>query len=209
MRPLTKRNFSPSKYIFDPYSSAKDELIDAIGPYCSYCERHGYFSALDVEHIRDKYTYPNRMLLWRNFLLGCKNCNPIKSTNSILNMYFPTVHNTFEIFEYSNGIVTVNQRMVTTQAQRDKAQKLIELVGLDRVPGHPKYSQKDKRWSERRDVYLLAQRYLPKYTAHVVDADAIIDLAKAKGFWSIWMGIFQNEPIIVQRLKNEFQGTNM
>lgn len=210
MRPITKRNFLPNSYTYKPWRAAKGELISAIGSYCSYCERIGYSSALDVEHIRDKDTHPRRQYLWRNFLLGCKNCNPIKSTKSIMNMYMPHIHNTFEIFTYdANGNISINEQILTSQPQKDKAQSLINLVGLDRRPGHPDYSNKDMRWSERSDAWLLAQKYLPKYQTSAVDSEAVIDLAKAKGFWSIWMTVFQNEPLIVQLLKDEFPGTNL
>lgn len=210
MRPITKSRFTPSLYIYNPYSDAKDELIEAIGGYCSYCERPGYSSALDVEHIRDKYTHPNRQYLWRNFLIACKNCNPVKSTKSILNMYFPTVHNTFEIFNYDQlGQVTVNNSLLTTQADKDRAQRLIELVGLDRRPGHLQFSKKDKRWSDRKDAYFLAEKYLPKYKSGDVDVDTIIDLAKAKGFWSVWMTVFSAEANVTIRLIEDFMGTNL
>ncbi|MDT3306257.1 HNH endonuclease [Shewanella vaxholmensis] len=210
MRPITKSRFKPVSYVYNPHGDAKDELIDTIGGYCSYCERPGYSSALDVEHIRDKDTHPQRKHLWRNFLIGCKNCNPVKSTKSILNMYFPTVNNTFEIFIYDQlGQVTVNTALLTTNAERDRAQMLIDLVGLDRRPGHPQFSKKDKRWSDRKDAYLLAEKYLPKYKAGDIDVDTIIDLAKAKGFWSAWMTVFSTEHHVTSRLIQDFPGTRL
>lgn len=210
MRPITKSRFKPSSYIYKPYNNAKDELIEAIGGYCSYCERPGYSAALDVEHIRDKDTHPNRKYLWRNFLIGCKNCNPVKGTKSILNMYFPSVHNTYEIFNYDHlGQVTVNTQFLTTQSERDRAQRLIDLVGLDRRPGHPKFSKKDKRWSDRQDAYLIAERCLPKYKSGDVDIDTLIELAIAKGFWSVWMTVFSAEPDVITRLVKDFPGTNL
>ncbi|ELB2078611.1 hypothetical protein QNZ73_004754 [Vibrio parahaemolyticus] len=210
MRPVTKSRFKPSSYIYDPYGDAKDELIEAIGGYCSYCERPGYSSALDVEHIRDKDTHPNRKFLWRNFLIGCKNCNPVKSTKSILNMYFPTVQNTYEIFNYDRlGQVTVNTVLLTTQADKDRAQRLINLVGLDRRPGHPNFSKKDKRWSDRQDAYLLAEKYLPKYQSGDIDVETIVDLAKAKGFWSTWMTVFSGESAVTSKLIQDFPGTRL
>ncbi|MDE1359055.1 HNH endonuclease [Vibrio aestuarianus] len=210
MRPVTKCRFTPISYVYDPYGDAKDELIQAIGSYCSYCERPGYSSALDVEHIRDKKTHPKRKLLWRNFLLGCKNCNPVKSTKSILNMYFPTVDNTYEILNYDRlGQVTINTARLTTLAEINKAQRLIDLIGLDRRPGHPKFSKNDKRWSERQDAYLLAEKYLPKYQAGDVDADTIIELAKAKGFWSTWMTVFSSEVAVLKKLISDFPGTRV
>ena len=125
-------------------------------------------------------------------------------------MYFPTVHNTYEIFNYDQlGQVTVNTVLLTTQADKDRAQRLINLIGLDRRPGHPYFSKKDKRWSDRKDAYLLAEKYLPKYQSGDVDVDTIIDLAKAKGFWSTWMTVFSAEPAVTNRLVQDFPGTRL
>lgn len=208
MRPVNKNKYTPSSYIFRPYGNAKDDLILAIGAYCSFCERPGYFSALDVEHVRDKKTHPKRKYSWRNFLLSCKNCNSIKSTKSILNMFFPTVHNTYRIFTYdSSGKIHINSTHITTNTDNTKAQNLIDLIGLDRRPGHQLYSPKDKRWSERQDVYKLATKYLPEYQAGNITLSILIDLALAKGFWSVWMTVYANEPIVVADLISKFPGT--
>ena len=54
MRPVDKSLFQGNKQSYIPYGDAKDDLIKAIGGFCSYCERQGFRSALAVEHIQDK-----------------------------------------------------------------------------------------------------------------------------------------------------------
>jgi len=208
MRPLTKARFKTNKAFYNPYSSSKDDLLNAIGEYCSFCERKGFSSALDVEHIRHKNLHTQRTSLWRNFLLACKNCNSIKGEKSILNMYFPIVHDTFIIFEYTeHGEVLVNPAVPLNTTQYERVVNLINLIGLDRMPGHPQYSIKDKRWSDRRTTWSLAIKYLTQYQNNNSIIDYVVDLAKQRGNWSIWMTVFKNEPAVIQRLKSDFPGT--
>ncbi|OEF86136.1 MULTISPECIES: HNH endonuclease [Vibrio] len=210
MRPLNKstRAFPPQKLVYKPYGSSKNELIQAIGHYCSYCEIYVPFASLEVEHVRDKNTHTKRTYLWRNFVLACKNCNTIKSQKPVTSMYFPTVHNTFEIFTYnSSGQVKLNTTLLSDINEQTKATNLIKLVGLDRVPGHRDLSDKDKRWEERMRTWELAERYLKKFIANKADEETIIDLAKIRGGWSIWMSVFENHPSIKTELINQFNGT--
>lgn len=210
MRPINKNLFKSNKVIYKPYGSAKDDLITAIGSYCTFCERNAYSSALDVEHIKDKHTHVSRSLLWRNFILGCKNCNPIKGTKKISSMYFPTVHDTFHVIYYSpvTGAALVNTTVCTTPQMVLMAQGLINLVGLDRIPGHPDLSNKDKRWSERIDTFNVAQRYFSKYKNGHIDLETLIDFAKVKGYWSIWMETCKTDAAVINELVNKFPCTN-
>lgn len=208
MRPLNKRLFTARKAQYKPYGSAKNDLMQAIGGYCSYCERHSYSCGIDVEHIRHKSQYIKRMNLWSNFLLACKNCNSVKGTKAVNGMFFPTASDTFHILAYyPDGRVEVNSPTKTSPADRLRAQALIRLVGLDRRPGHPDYSQKDKRWSDRRAIWALAARYLAPWRAGAIDEQVIIDLAKLSGGWSIWMTVFSGEGAVLVKLITEFDGT--
>lgn len=206
MRPIDKNLFTSNLTIYNPYGEAKDDLILALGAYCSYCERQGYSSALDVEHINDKDTHPQEKFLWNNFLLACKNCNPIKSTKSVDNCLMPHIDNTFVVFSYlESGFVILN--LNTDTSIKESAQNLLELVGLDRTPAHPQYSPKDKRWQERKKVWTLAQRYLLKYQKNKYDIEIIQDLLIANGFWSIWMDIFKDYTEVQALLINTINGT--
>ncbi len=208
MRPVNKREFHACQAEYHPYGTAKNDLISALGGYCSYCERQSYSCGIDVEHIKHKRRYANRATLWSNFLLACKNCNSVKGTQPVKGMFFPTISDTFRIFAYHrDGRVDVNQAFLTQPADRQKAQALIRLVGLDRRPGHPDYSAKDKRWSDRKQTWALAQRYLAHYQTGNIDTQVIIDLAKLSGGWSIWMTVFKYLPPVLTRLINEFPAT--
>lgn len=216
MRPLEKRPWptddqgAPKTY--SPYGKAKDDLIDNLGPYCSFCEREGYYSALDVEHIQPKglTQYAHLEENWDNFLLGCKNCNPIKGDKDVVltDIFLPHQNNTVLIFEYlQGGLIQLSSHLTSTE--RKKAKRLMDLVGLDRRPGRPNYSTRDKRWQDRMNVYNLAERYLGKYENGTASEDVVVDLARASGFWSVWMCVFDQHAEVKNRLIAEFPGTCM
>ena len=102
MRPVDKSRYTDNQDTYTPYGDAKPGLIGAIGGFCSYCERQGHSAALDVEHIDDKNSHPEKKFSWDNFLLACKNCNGIKGTKSVDldQMLMPHCHNTFSPFSY-------------------------------------------------------------------------------------------------------------
>lgn len=208
MRPVDKSLYTENENRYEPYGDAKDDLIAALGPFCSYCERHGYSSALDVEHIEDKHNNVRKKYDWDNFLLACKNCNPIKGTKPIDfdNILLPHLDDTFSVLSYlESGLVEANKNL--SKETQDKTMKLIELVGLDRIPGHPDYSYKDKRWKDRMNAWNLAVRYRKKYSSQKCDIDTIIDLAKEKGFWSVWMTVFDSYADVKNQLVMSFKGT--
>lgn len=70
-----------TKYIYeeksdDLYKKAKDDLADATGLYCAYCEQPILDPQVgDIEHILPKSEFPDFMLEWDNFLIACKPCN--------------------------------------------------------------------------------------------------------------------------------------
>jgi len=203
MRPVDKSLFTENETTYSPYQNAKDDLILALGNFCSYCERRGYSSALDVEHINDKNAHPKQECLWSNFLLACKNCNSIKSTKLVNNSLLPHLDNTFAVFSYlDSGLIVLNPNLKSPL--KEKAKNLLNLVGLDRF----KYSYKDKRWQERKKVWTLSQRYLIKYKSNYCDIETIIDLALESGFWSIWMTTFQDYSEVQEALIKSFAGTN-
>jgi uncharacterized protein (TIGR02646 family) len=208
MRPIDKSLYTDNQATYTPYGNAKDDLFQAIGQFCSYCEREGYSSALDVEHIEDKNNNPDKQYDWDNFLLGCKNCNPIKGTKAISfdEILLPNLHNTFAIFSYlESGVIIINPKI--NDELKSKAQILINLVGIDRLPGHAKYSTKDKRWTERKKAWELAKRYLSKFNKGKCDIETIKDLALNCGFWSIWMTVFEDHEDVKTLLVSSFPGT--
>lgn len=209
MRPIDKSLYKENDLVYDPYGSAKDDLLQAIGNFCSYCEREGFSSSLDVEHIDDKKHHAEKKFLWSNFLLACKNCNSIKGKKEIdyKNIILPHINNTFEAFTYlESGLIIVSSNV--SNKKKIKALNLISLVGLDRVPSHPQYSNKDHRWEERKKCWVLSNRYLVKYQNGNADIETIKDLALSNGFWSIWMYIFRNYYSVKSELIKSFLGTD-
>lgn len=206
MRPVDKTTFNSNRVEYNNYGDAKPDLIAAIGEYCSFCERRGFTSALDVEHIEHKDKHPDKEKLWDNFLLGCKNCNSIKGTSDIdfSSIILPHLDDTYSPFQYlESGLIKIKDSIEEPR----KAKALVALVGLDRRPGHPKYSPKDTRWQERKPAWELSKKYRNKYVHNSCDIETITDLALNNGFWSIWMLSFEEFPEVQNELILSFKGT--
>lgn len=218
MRPVDKWNWpgengEPKQY--SPYGTAKEELEDNLGSFCSYCEISSSYSGLDVEHVQPRGYIENGIRIyehleesWDNFLLSCKNCNSIKGKDKVEfdSHVLPHKANTFQSFKYlEGGLVVVNPDL--SESEYQSAANTLNLLGLDRRPGHPEFSRKDKRWKDRLLVWLLAERYLERFLAHDTNLDDLIEIAHAKGFWSVWMTVFEAVPEVKTRLIQEFPGT--
>lgn len=214
MRPV-KRGACPTdakgKTIrFSDYPQARRELIQRLGEYCSYCEMH-LDASLAVEHVRPKKppgaaaVLPERALDWDNFLLACTNCNSTKGdTDVVLADYlWPDRHDTFHSLRYSPG----GQVSSAPGRYKTRAERLIRLVGLDKMPDTAEAS--DRRWLNRREAWELAERAKRNLARCPVEAMKvqIIDTAKAKGFWSVWMTVFADDPDMQNRLIAAHPGT--
>ena len=81
MRPI-ERGAAPCAY--GDYKEAKQDLVNRLGTYCSYCERR-IATILAVEHIQAKSLphYAHLANDWNNFLLACVNCNSSKSAAEV------------------------------------------------------------------------------------------------------------------------------
>lgn len=206
MRPINKNLYQHNQTIYNPYGKAKNDLILALGGFCSYCERQGFSTALEIEHIKDKDTYPAEKFKWNNFLLACKNCNTCKTTKSTIGVLLPDRNNTFEVFIYlESGFIKVNPKI--NNSLKPQAQVLLDLVRLDRIPNRNGYTGNDTLWQERKKTWNLSQRYLNKYLQGICDIETVKDLALAQGFWSIWMRAFKNFPEVQKELITSFKGT--
>lgn len=195
---------------FTAYPQARRELIRRLGEYCSYCEMH-LDASLAVEHVRPKKppgatdVLPERALAWDNFLLACTNCNSTKGdTDVVLNDYlWPDRDDTFHALQYRVG------GQVDSAAGQDKirADRLIELVGLRKMPDADDAT--DRRWLNRREAWEIAERARRNLARCHHDAmkEQIVETAKAKGFWSVWMTVFQNDPDMTARLIAAHPGT--
>lgn len=211
MRPV-KRGLVPNDPSGNPtsfshYRDARDPLIERIGDCCSYCET-ALHSSIDVEHVQPKKHYAAGLLAWDNFLLACDECNKIKSAKPVvLNDYlWPDQDNTFRAFVYelddapkpADGLDPINQTAAT---------QTIQLTGLDRVPGHPRFSGRDRRWLKRREAWGVALLTLREYRDGRVSPLSIGLTAVSRGFFSIWMTVFADFPEVRSMLIGQFKAS--
>ncbi len=86
----------------------------------------------------------------------------------------------------TGGIIKIKNGVNGNDLTRTTA--FIDLVGLDRVPGHSNYSESDDRWENRLQAIDLAKRQFDKYTStpRQTDLETILCLATEKGFFSVW-----------------------
>lgn len=198
---------------YNPYRDAKPLLEQNLGGYCSFCERPAKDEAVHIEHVQPKSIprYQHLTNRWDNFLLSCARCNGKDNKGAkdvvLADIHLPHRDNTvMSILYEEGGLVRVNHSLPNGEVE--KARALIQLVGLDKRPGHPEYLEKDKRWDRRREVWEIAQRYLANYELGLIGEETIIDLARGYGFWSVWYSLFKIHSNIVQALVEHFSGTS-
>lgn len=209
MRPIT-RGLAPKKY--SKYQDAIGDLEDSFGCYCSYCERR-FPALLAVEHVSPKSTDAARETDWTNFLLGCVNCNSVKSDTLTNDQDFlwPDKDNTLNALKYSTGGL-VEPSPTLDPLIASKANALIDLVGLDRHPGQPlakRPTDRDKRYLEREQKWALAQLMRDRLRLMNNEAfrDTVVSLATQSGFFSIWMAAFEDDQDMRRRLVEAHAGT--
>ena len=194
---------------FADYSDARDDLIRRIGDYCSYCEvcLHG---SIAVEHVRPKKPQPALEREWTNFLLACDHCNSVKSNKDVVlaDYFWPDRDNTARVFDYD---VDQPPRIATglDPALRPIAERTIALTGLDRVPGHRSFSDRDRRWLKRREAWgvaLDARRKLGQNDTPQM-RETILHNAVSRGFWSVWLQVFHDDEEMRSSLIKWFPGT--
>jgi uncharacterized protein (TIGR02646 family) len=191
---------------FHPYTTAKADLLDRLGEYCSYCERPG---DVHIEHVVPRKHRQDLKEAWDNFLLGCSNCNGTKgATNRSRQGYmWPDQDDTEEAFKYlPDGRVKVCEGL--PDAERTRAAKLMSLVGLDRVPKPHDGKASDRRWSKRREVWGQAEE-ARRRVAEGADPYWVLVAARNTGFWSVWMTVFAEHGPICTQLRDAFPGTKL
>ena len=215
MRPVQRGSIpinpkTNQKIYFSKYQDAKKRIVERIGHYCCYCEKP-VTNVRDVEHILPKEHYPRLPTVWHNFLISGRVCNDIKGHSLIRrkNFYWADIDNTFRIFEYHlvNGNVNVNSLL--SDPEKIIAQNTLNLVGLDRKPGHPKITPADERWKERFETLQVAKEAFfdlqnndtPEMRKQVVRT------AQGRGFFSVWMTVFQDDSEMLKRFISAFPGT--
>lgn len=207
MRPIDK---GASSLTFSDWREARDPLIAAIGDYCCYCERP---CDPEVEHEEPKANpkYRQGILDWANFLLACGDCNRQKTDKDprIVPHYFPDEVNTASTFFYdevSNEVVSMFDIGASPQ-EHEASVNTIALTNLNRRLDSMR--RPDRRWRKREDAWKCANRARQRHPnpTNEKDVEAICDLAKATGFFSVWMTVFTGDTVVRQALITSFEGT--
>lgn len=193
---------------FSPYGKSRADLMTRMGQYCAFCDRR-LETSLAVEHKLPKASFPAKEHDWNNFLLACTNCNSTKGKHpdSLSAIYWPDQDNTFRAFAYVAG-GRINLASGLTQAQMKKAQETLDLMGLQRTPSFSGGAS-DRRWMNRREAWDLAEQQ--KQTLTQINTPTIrqmiVELAKFRGYWSVWMTVFANDADMRRRLIDGFDGS--
>lgn len=193
---------------FNDYKKARDPLIHRIGDYCSYCEV-ALHDQVDVEHVLPKSVHEDLELEWSNFLLACGTCNSTKGSKDIAldDHYWPDQDNTSRVFFYE--LDQAPQIVDHADVDPIKAENTLLLTGIDRKPGHPNLSDRDRRWKKRFDTWGTALMV----AGMLEDRDDVemrtlaVELAAALGFWSVWMTVFSDNAEMLSLLIARFPGT--
>lgn len=215
MRPI-RRGSSPRQADFTNYREALPDLVGRLGMYCSYCERR-IPTQLAVEHIQPKGLPASQALQgrWENFLLACVNCNSIKKDKpvSLADVLLPDRDNTLAAYLYSaDGEIEMSSHLSARAQQHASA--TLALVGLDQrsqniADANGRLIALD-RVKQRMEAWLVANRareLLSLQPGSAAVAEAVVLLARATGFFSIWMEVFRAEPEMRRRLIDAFPGT--
>lgn len=189
---------------YDDYGDAKLPLVGNIGRYCTYCECLREIDALEVEHRVARHNGGSETA-WDNFLLCCKVCNSVKSTQDVgEDFHWPHLNNTFLDFIYEeDGRVKINPEL--PELSKGKAQNLYNLVRLGR--DNADATAKDFRWQRRYETWRKAVKARKSYEEGKWDVDDVIGRAKDTGHWSIWFTVFAGVDAILSRLISDFSGT--
>jgi uncharacterized protein (TIGR02646 family) len=209
---------------YNPHTNANPLLHQNLGKYCSYCEIFNH--DLEVEHIKAQsiprgINNPNHIISWSNFLLACGRCNGSDNKGSkpvdLDALYYPHLNNTLLVFEYLEGGIIQVHSGLTNQNQIDKANRLMDLLCLDKYVGNDKYPSTrkyplgfpltDKRWETRRSAWEKAKMKLVDYQNGEITADKIVEFAKQRGCFSVWFTVFSAHRAVREALVNGFRGT--
>lgn len=218
MRPIIRGDWpkKPDKteIKYKNYAESRGELIHRLGEFCSYCEMH-LDASLAVEHVQPKkppgaaVAMTNRELDWHNFLLACTNCNSTKGNTDVVvdDYYWPDRDNTFRALQYSVGGIIEPADILTTDQKR-QANRTIELTGLNKKPLNDSEAS-DRRWLNRKEAWDIASRSKERLSRNYNEdfKEQIEDTALANGFWSIWTTVFKDDPDMLRRFINKFEGT--
>ena len=154
---------------------------------------------------------PELITEWSNLLLGCKYCNSRKSNvtdlSNVNDYLFPDECNTAIAFTYKYGYPSVNENVINSidgsGEMAKKAKNTFDLIKLGNKEAE------DKRNIKRNEVYQIALSSLKRWKNIQCEdmKNQIVDTALANGFFSVWMEVFRDKPIVLNALIDGFPGT--
>ena len=213
MRPVDKphpTDAAGKPKTFAKYGDAKPDLLRQLGEYCSYCEMH-LATGLAVEHVLPKSVKAEYERSWSNFLLGCVHCNSRKQAKvvELEDTFWPDQDNTLRAFEYEPLTNTVSVHSQLKDDDSRRAQTMLDLVGLHNVPA--KWNE-DPRYDERRNVWKIAmdiknELWSRPSNEHPKLRQRVVENAVPRGFFSVWMTVFDDDSETRRLLIEAFQGT--
>jgi hypothetical protein len=170
---------------------------------------------LAVEHIQHKDRFPTLKGRWTNFLLGCVNCNSCKGVKEVdfAKVFFPDRDNTFAAFLYTPDGKVAPAPTLNPHHHRLACASL-SMTGLDKDPAktpdaNGKLISLD-RGSQRMEVWAIAEeahRDVKAEPGNDVLKDCVVKLARAQGYFSIWMTVFEGDTELRNRFIDAFEGT--
>ncbi len=210
MRPVDR---GPAARQYAKYQDAKQDLVNRLGSYCSYCERR-IATLLAVEHIQPKGLpqYEHLETEWTNFLLACVNCNSAKVDQPVEphQILLPDRDNTFHAFRYlDTGEVQVRNGLNAHLPAMATA--LLELTALNRCE-HLNWDEDVvfsalERLGQRVQAWDQALEARADYEAGQTSARSVAREASGAGFFSIWMAAFEGIPAVRAQLIEIFPNT--
>ena len=173
---------------------------------------------LAVEHVQPKdghHGHPDLKGRWENYLLGCVNCNSTKGDKQVDfdALLFPDRDNTYAAFSYGTD-GTIDAAADLTGPLRDVALATLALTGLDkpiseatdengRLIAIDRVGQRMETWlqakSAKEDLAAAAEKEPLRHW--------IVNYALERGFFSIWMAVFADDPAMRNRFIDAFDGT--
>ena len=210
MRPVQKgdwplrSNSATTQLVFNDWARAIPHLRLRTGDYCHLCEMR-VTNAIAIEHIQPKEHFPALSNDWDNFLLICNYCNSEKLDEIPIPNYrdyylWPHLNNTMLAFDLDLTTGLVTPRTGLNPANRQRVLRLIELYGLNKRSNASGAS--DPRYLERVSALYLAVTRRVEYNNGQATPAAIVDLAKTKGFFTVWLKVFGDVPEIKEALIN-------
>ncbi len=204
MRPVTRK---PNTKSVSNYHDYFDDLIENFGSYCSYCEVK---CKPDIEHVVPQSKDDSLECSWNNLLLGCPSCNRNykKNKNESRDGYvWPDEKDTYLLFTYlPSGQIKVRVDLADIHLI-EKAQKTLELCGLDKGPADTPSGSKAWGWRDRKQAWDKAEEVKAMYILNNISLRGIVIMVTSSSNWSIWMIVFEDHPEVQKAISNAMPGT--